>query len=307
MMSSTFAFANPNKQPSSSATGAAGFTIIELMAVMAVIAIVITLALPKIARRPGCGKVLADSSRIRGVHQSWITFSREFDGVLPAPGLIRRQPVDAHGVPGLGKEDRLLNTTANLHSVCIMNNYYTPELCVGATEPSGKVFVKDDYNYETYNAAINVFWDSSLKADVQAESHVSYASMPIAGERQRVHWREQCDPGRAMLGNRGVRNGSLKPAIYDRSITLLIHGDRSVWQGHICFADNHVEFLNTFTPESMHYLDCAGHWQPDNFFRNDNFGEPTAIDVAGTDNWLAITLSFMGASDEVTGLRTSWD
>ena len=35
-------------------------------------------------------KLQKDSTQIRGIHQSWLVFAREFNGILPTPGLIDR-------------------------------------------------------------------------------------------------------------------------------------------------------------------------------------------------------------------------
>src|SRR5688572_25971135 len=68
-----------------------GFTLIELLVVMAIIALLIGLLLPALAKARAQAKLLKDSSQIRGIHQSWLVFSREFEGVFPTPGLIDRQ------------------------------------------------------------------------------------------------------------------------------------------------------------------------------------------------------------------------
>jgi hypothetical protein len=265
------------------------------------------LVLPSMSHQRGRSLSLKESSQIRGIHQSWTVFSREFNGIFPTPGLISRQAVNGTYLPGAGAEDQLANNTANIHSACIAQNYYTPELCVGPTEPSAKVFVKEDFDWVEYRPECGVFWDQSFKCDLQSESNVSFANMPVAGERKLRQWRESFDPAWAMIGTRGVRNGSLKPEVFDQSITLRIHGDRSTWEGNICFNDNHVEYLNTFTPAGQYCRDSTGAWQQDNIFRNDNFGVPSAHAVSGTDCWLAITLRLCGTPDHVTDLCASWD
>src|SRR2546426_4748724 len=61
-----------------------------------------------------------DATQIHGIHQSILTFAREFEGKFPTPGLIKRKPDPVFGdVPGRGPEDESLNTTANLFSACI--------------------------------------------------------------------------------------------------------------------------------------------------------------------------------------------
>lgn len=134
------------------------------------------------------------------------------------------------------------NTTANLHSACIMQNYYTPQLCIGPTEPSPKVRVQagDDYNYNAYKPASLSYWDPTFTADLQTGSNVSYASMPIHGNLRANHWKETLgDAGWPIVGNRGPLNGIHDP----KSFTLRIHKPMDQWSGNVVFADNHVEFV----------------------------------------------------------------
>jgi hypothetical protein len=125
-----------------------------------------------------------DAAQMRGIHQAWLVCSNEYDGVLPTPGLFNRLPVDGRHEPGRGAEDKNANTTANLYSVCIMGNYFTPEMTVSPVERNPKVvkLADDGYNYEAYNIVKDVYWDSKFAADLEKGSNVSYAHEPIAGE-----------------------------------------------------------------------------------------------------------------------------
>jgi prepilin-type processing-associated H-X9-DG protein len=111
----------------------------------------------------------------------------------------------------------------------------------------------------------------------------------------------------AVIGNRGVRNGTADSIIHDSSITLKIHGNNATWHGNVCFADGHVEFLRGFYMPNVLYQNRSGTWQADNLFRNDNRGSPTATGVTGNDCWLAITTNLYGTPDAVTSLKNSWD
>ena len=289
-----------------------GFTLIELLVVMAIIALLIGLLLPALAKARAQAKLIKDGSQIRGVHQSWLIFAREFEGVFPVPGKIQRQEVNlpAGGtaiMPGRGDEDKLLNTHDALYSACIMQNYFSPELCVGPTEPSGMVFVMDTFNWELYNPIDNIYWDDEFSSDLRNGANFSYAQMPMGGKRRSVEWRESLNEKFAIVGNRGVKHGSLEEDDYLNSITIETHGGRKQWLGNLVFNDNHVQVESTFTPEGLNYKQ-AGITEFDNLFKND-MGSNQAT-YGGEDSWLAIVSRVIGSAsgnDEDLLVFTQWD
>jgi len=283
-----------------------GFTLVELLVVMAIIALLIGLLLPALNKARATAKLTKDTTQVRSIHQSWLVYSHELNGVLPTPGLVNRQAFNGVQQPGRGNESKLYNDTSRLHSLCIMNNCYTPEICVGTTEPSGKVTVKDDYNYDSLNVPGDVYWDTTFLANLTVTSNVSYASPPIAGPRQ-LKWRETSDSSWPVLANRGVANGDfLTPSVYNASITLQVHSKKK-WVGNIVFNDNHVVVGDTFLPEGVNYS-LNGVETPDNVFKNDaSNGGPTSPN--GDDAWLVIINrdSMVGTQDAVSGFLCSWD
>lgn len=282
-----------------------GFTLIELLVVMAIIALLIGLLLPALNKARATAKLTKDTTQVRSIHQSWLVFSHELNGVLPTPGLINRQAFNGVQQPGRGNESKLYNDTSRVHAVAIMNNCYTPEICVGTTEQSGHVSVKDDYNYESLNIPNDIYWDTTFRAGLGATSNVSYASPPIAGPRQ-IKWRETSDSSWPILSNRGVINGDFLTAAYNNSITVQIHGKKK-WLGNIVFNDNHVIVTDTFTPEGVNYQ-LAGVSTPDNVFKNEGTGGgPTSPN--GDDAWLVIIDrdSMVGDQNLISGFLCSWD
>ena len=283
------------------------FTLIELLVVMAIIALLIGLLLPALAKARATAKLTKDTTQIRGIHQSWLVFAREFEGLLPTPGLIDRLPFNGVEEPGRGPEDEQQNDTARLHSACIMQNYYSPQLAVTPVEISGRVIIKDDFNFELYNAvpAVDVYWDDSFDADLTSESNTSYASMPIAGDRKKRQWKETLDSAWPILSNRGVKEGSTADIDYNRSLTLEIHGSSKSWEGNICYNDNHCEVSKTFKPEGVSYIN-GGTVNADNVFKNDLFA---ATSPQGIDAYLVIIPrgDMTVGGGVVTSFTPSWD
>lgn len=280
------------------------FTLIELLVVMAIIALLIGLLLPALARARATARQVKDGTQIAQIHKSWLIYSGENKGVFPTPGLINRQPVVGLGdVPGRGDEDILQNDTAALYSVCIAQNFFTPELAVSTSEPNGNVLVKTDYDYNVIRPIMDEYWDDTFAADLDALSNLSYSSTPMFDQRKQREWKNSLTSKFAIVGNRGVENGSLAAADYEESKTLEIHGSRKEWIGNICFNDNHVDVLGTFFPEGVTYQE-AGETKIDNIFSNETGSSPT--DAAGYDCWNLIVKQVTGSQTAAT-LEPSWD
>lgn len=267
-----------------------GFTLIELLVVMAIIALLVGLLLPALAKARATAKLTKEGTQVKQIHQGWLIWAREFNGILPTPGLIKRLPDAQLGivVPGRGEEDVQANNHAYLYSACIMQNYFAPDMCVGTTEASGRVSVKDDYNYEVYDPANEQYWDQFFQANLNSQSHVSYGTMPLCGERKKIQWRETLDSNFAMVGNRGPEGQDQPQAMLenmDESITTEFHGGKKEWLGQVCFNDNHTVALNTFWPENMNYQDASAETLPDNLFNNDIGGNGSCD---GKDVWLVL-------------------
>lgn len=299
-----------------------GFTLIELLVVMSIIAVLLSLLLPALSQARAKAKQLKDSTQIKQIHESWLFFAREADGIFPTPGLIDRlqDPVIGQHLPGRGPQDYNVNDHAKLYSACISQNYFTPDLCVSPSEPSGVIVAKADYNWDIYNPIADYYWDddtapnapesyTSFALDLEGLNegicNASYAIMPIAQTRATRQWRESLDDKFAIIGNRGVEDGSLDENDYNDSLTLGIHGARDWWFGNICFNDNHVSYEDVFLPEGVTYVDASGESRQDNLFYNDS--EQSSNDPGGDDSWLVMCSEVTGSDIEVTSLTLQWD
>ena len=107
---------------------------------------------------------IKDAVQLKQIHAVWVIFARDYCGHFPTPGLIDRggivapgSPRDGQQQPGRGPEDLTANTTANLYSALVMQNYFTPQLIISPVERNPNVKVKHDYDWSAYDPIGDVY------------------------------------------------------------------------------------------------------------------------------------------------------
>lgn len=274
--------------------GSKGFTLVELLVVMAIIALLLGLLLPALAKARATARQVKDQTQVKQIHQGWLTASNDSGGVLPLPGEINR----AGTVPGRGDIDEIQNNHANLHGAMIGRGYVNAQILVSPAEVNSKVVACATYNMNRINPATDCYWDpidqagagsggtlpnpaTGFRADLTTQCNTSYAVMPLdPAARRRTEWRNTGNSRFAIMGNRGPKAGNPTSADYTNSKTLLIHGGSKEWDGNIGYNDNHVEYGRTFYPENVKPLNqasCSGggadlivnSLSQDNIFKND--------------------------------------
>ena len=226
------------------------------------------------------------------------------------PGTSASRSIDSES------ENRILSTRIKtfMYSACLMQNFFSPQLLVAPTEPSGYVLVMDNFDWSIYSPVDDFYWDPDFDVRLQALCNTSYSHTPICGARKFEHWKDTMDSKFAVLGTRGPEDGAdpggnyqLDPTIYNASVTLEFHGGRKQWEGVICFNDNHTELLQTFTPEAVAYFDVSmDEVRPDNIFRNDDGTNQTTAD--GRDVWLTLVSTINGSCTTTDcQITAEWD
>ncbi len=181
---------------------------------------------------------MQDGAQINEIHQAWIVFADDHKGRYLIPGLIDRLPDAFLGdMDGVGPQDYSLNTTANMYSAIIAQDYFNPDTLISIFERNPAVVLDKDYDYNAYDPQNDVYWDPTFVADLETGSNVSYAHMPLVGDRMVRQWRDIGAASVAVLGNRGPADGVASADSYSCR-------KNGRWLGSLVFNDNHLETLS---------------------------------------------------------------
>ncbi len=279
------------------------FTLIELLVVIAIIALLIGILLPALGKARASARQLKDSTQVRGIMQAMAIWAGNNNDNYPLPSTLdKTESTVNESQKTVSANAPKLDITRHIVSVMINNGSISPELCISPAEANGAMAQWSNYEFNSPKGAAGTdkslaLWDPSYRATPSDEKKgtngaespdkvgaFSYAhSMPFG--KQKSKWSNTFTATEATLGNRGpvYENKGTDEAPQwqliagsdtgDGSITLLIHGGRTSWEGNIGFNDTHVDFMTRPDPESVTFtfnkLTAGKKTHADNVFVNE--------------------------------------
>lgn len=297
-------------------TNRSGFTLIELLVVIAIIALLISILLPALGRVRANAKTLKCGTQLNQVHKAIVLWSQDRGNVYPQPHKVSLLTAN--------KAQQQGNSTANIHSLLIYNNYYTPQILMCPSEANQWVEEHTKYDYgqgSDTELAPDDQWDWDFACDIEGKtkgkrlneyySNVSYANMAQFGARYNKEWADSLNSSFAVFSDRGPGDGDNqsqgtngKPDKADPS--YLNHGSRNAWAGNVMYNDGHGGVLNellgvsnddtgraaAFAPAGITWRDSKQNPPkdlPDNIFWEQNITTANgSVTTGGTDIFLCV-------------------
>jgi prepilin-type N-terminal cleavage/methylation domain-containing protein len=211
-----------------------GFTIVELMIVVAIIGLLMALLLPAVSSALRNAHAVSDKVAMKGMGDSLFNSAEDFNTRFIRPSLVARCDVVKRGknhgyVPGQGLEGKPWDSTENLHSVMIMKGYIgvestnspvdnNPYLGVKGQveEDNGETIPYDFTSWDPGNNGNNVadspagYMDTTFSGQLDDEStdHCSWATQLLAGNRYRLWEANPSSEEHALISTRFVTDSA---------------------------------------------------------------------------------------------------
>ena len=255
-----------------------GFTLIELMVVISIIALLISILVPALGKIKDTANRMKSSTQIRGIHQGLVTFSQgngaqEWFAGIDADGKIDDETnagdedipyVDGTGTNAINTESRF--------AILLGNDFYSPEFLISPSEDNTSIQV---YEFLATDPETDTLFD---------EDNYSYSMLQIddpdatPGGRL-TEWRNTVNSQAPILSDRVIQRQGKTFSATDTTTFASLHSENS-WRGNVAYNDGHVEFETDPELSSVKIGDKTQDTD-DNLFNNDDSGDDALLIVRG--------------------------
>lgn len=215
------------------------FTIIELLVVIAIIAVLIGLLFPVLGAIKRNARQTENSSVVRGVIQSMITYSGSNRNFFPGFDGFTFANNTAAGITGPSAYGQCPEAR---YWIMLTENYTTADALISPSESKSPwqrdEVTRDNYSFAMLNLSTNPTAGTPNTADGNAY--------------RREEWRNQQNPLAPLVSDRIADTGTFAPTVPDTTTYLSIHdgSEPGKWFGSIGFGDLSVDFSNTSAVET---------------------------------------------------------
>ena len=229
-----------------------GFTCIDAIALAAVAGVGVAALVPVASTTRNEARGPQDATQLRGIVQSMAIWANNNKDRFPTPSSIDIANDTVQ------EEGRAKDTSANVFSLMLYNEMFTPTMLISPKEPNEKIKAYKDYGYFEPTEAINparALWDPKFSANfIGKEGNLSYAHLCLnIGRRNK--WKNTFDSASPITSVRGPHqigelenntDRTVSPTFAENfmSSTYMFNIPHDSWSGDVAYADGHAEMLD---------------------------------------------------------------